>query len=689
MNPTTPKAQSLAFIQVGATGIVRTLMGVQFRIRHPVRPGSRSDKLATGRRPRSCARDIMPGLSLLLALSIPTGHAGANLDAKRVKEIAGWLPSQPAGVGQAITNRPAWEELARQAAFAPVVPAAERLAKSDVPALPDDLFLDYSRTGNRDRCQAVLSRRGERLTTFALAECLEDRGRFLTPLTNVIAALCAERTWVYPAHDDKLDSFYGRTTNLDLRATAVAWELATADRLLGDKLPGDMRKLIRDNVHRRVLRPFREMVEGRRKELGWMRTSNNWNAVCLAGIAGAALALEESSEERARFIVAVEYYIRNFLKGFTPDGYCSEGVGYWNYGFGHFVLMAETIREATSGHVDLLADPSALSAALFASRAEILNGIYPAIADCSPGTHPDEKIQRYLEERLALARPTPRGDTFNRPAGSLAATALLTFLPAPLPIAQRADRTGDSPLRTWFSDGGVLICRPTPGAKAEFAAALKGGHNAEQHNHNDVGSFSVIAGREMVLCDPGAEVYTARTFSAKRYDSRVLNSFGHAVPVIAGKLQHPGADARAVVLHADFNDDTDTLALDIRSAYAVPDLKQLERTFTFHRSSPTALTVCDDVAFSTPQTFETALITWGDWKKISDHEISVRDGDSEVRVTIASGGLPFEVRSETLDEDVRSKRKPVRIGIALTSPLEKATLTMRITPAPASAMDSR
>jgi len=131
MNPTTPKAQSLAFIQVGATGIVRTLMGVQFRIRHPVRPGSRSDKLATGRRPRSCARDIMPGLSLLLALSIPTGHAGANLDAKRVKEIAGWLPSQPAGVGQAITNRPAWEELARQAAFAPVVPAAERLAKEE------------------------------------------------------------------------------------------------------------------------------------------------------------------------------------------------------------------------------------------------------------------------------------------------------------------------------------------------------------------------------------------------------------------------------------------------------------------------------------------------------------------------------------------------------------------------------
>lgn len=622
----------------------------------------------------------MPVLFLVLLLSTATGDASVKLDPARVKEIAAWLPAQPAGVGQPITNRPAWEKLARQSAFAPVVPAAERLAKSEVPPLPDDLFLDYSRTGNRDRGQKVLSQRAERLEMFTLAECLEDRGRFIVPLTNVIAALCAERTWVYPAHDGKLDSFYGRTTNVDLRATAVAWELATADHLLGDKLPADTRRLIRENVQRRVLQPFRDMVTGRREELGWLRATHNWNAVCLAGVAGAALALEESPEQRAWFVAAVEQYIRNFLKGFTPDGYCSEGLSYWNYGFGRFVFLTEAMREATGGRVDLLANPAALPAALFASRAEILNGIYPTIADCSPGTRPDEKIRRYLDERLSLAAPASRGEIFTRPAGALAATALLAFLPEPLPVAQRADKTGDSPLRTWFKDGGVLICRPAPGGKTEFAAVLKGGHNAEHHNHNDVGSFSVVAGREMVLCDPGAEVYTARTFSSKRYESKVLNSFGHGVPVIAGKLQRPGAEARAVVLRADFKDDTDTLAMDIRSAYAVPELKQLERTFTFRRAAPATLTVRDEVAFATPQTFETALITWGEWKKISDREISVRDGDSEVRVTIATGALPFAIRSETLEEDVRTKRKPVRLGIALISPVEHAIVTLTITP---------
>ena len=622
----------------------------------------------------------MPALFLLLLLSTATGDAAANLDPARVKEITAWLPAQPAGVGQPITNRPAWEKLARQTAFAPVVPAAERLAKSDVPSLPDDLFLDYSRTGNRDRCQAVLSRRAERLETFTLAECLEDRGRFIVPLTNVIAALCAERTWVYPAHDGKLDSFYGRTTNVDLRATAVAWELATADYLLGGKLPADTRRLLRENVNRRVLQPFRDMVEGHREELGWLRATHNWNAVCLAGVTGAALALEESPEHRALFVAAVEHYIRNFLKGFTPDGYCSEGVGYWNYGFGRFVFMGETIRVATGGHVDVLSVPSALPAALFASRAEILNGIYPTIADCPPGARPDPKIMRYLNERLGLNVSGNREELFLQPAGALAITALFTFLPAQLPLAQRADRTGDSPLRTWFKDGGVLICRPASGNNWPFAAVLKGGHNAEHHNHNDVGSFSVVQDHRMMLCDPGAEVYTARTFSSKRYESKVLNSFGHAVPVVAGPLQRTGAEARAEVLSADFSDDTDTLALDIRSAYAVPELKKLERTFTFHRTTMPSLTVRDEVAFTTPQTFETALITWGKWEKISDHEIWVWVGGSAVRVKIETGGQPFDIRSETLDEDVRTQIKPMRIGIALKSPVQGTIVSLTISP---------
>jgi Heparinase II/III-like protein len=618
--------------------------------------------------------------ALLLAFAQAAG-AKIDIPESQVKGIAAMLPAKPAGVGRPITDRAAWNKLAHRPGYAAILSDARKLAQRPVPALSDDLFLDYSRTGNRDRCQKVLFARSDRLATFTLAECLEHQGWFIKPLAETIAALCAERTWVYPAHDGALSNFYGRTVEMDLRATRVAWELATADSLLGDTLLAETRRLIRDNVERRVLQPYRDMVEGRRKEIRWLRVLNNWNAVCLAGVTGAALALEESPEQRAWFIAAAEHYIRYFLKGFTSDGYCSEGLGYWNYGFGHFVMLGETIRQATGGRIDLLAEPAAFRPALFASRDEILNEIYPTIADCHPGTRPNDKTSRYLTERLGLPLTGNRDEIFLHPTHDLISTTLYDFLPHKLPSIRHADLAGDSPLRTWFADAGVLICRPTPGSKVEFAAALKGGNNGENHNHNDVGSFSVVSGKAMVICDPGAEVYTRRTFSAKRYESKVLNSFGHAVPVIAGHLQRTGRNARAVVLRTDFSDAADTLALDIRSAYAVPELKKVERTFTFHRAAPVSLVVQDDVEFSDKQTFETALITWSKWKRISPGELLISNGADAIRATIDTGGRSFTLKSEILNEDVYSASKPVRIGISLDAPVEGAVVTLTLSPA--------
>src|SRR6185436_1952089 len=158
------------------------------------------------------------------------------------------------------------------------------------------------------------------------------------------------------------------------------------------------------------------------------------------------------------------------------------------------------------------------------------------------------------------------------------------------------------PLRSWFPEGGVLICRPAANAKIPFAVSLKGGHNGESHNHNDLGSFIVLVGNSTVVTDPGAEIYTGDTFSTNRYKSDVLNSFGHDVPVVAGKLQRAGKDAKALVLRTEFTEGQDTLTLDIKSAYTVPTLKRLHRTFVFQRDKP-SLSVRDEVEFSTAETF--------------------------------------------------------------------------------------
>lgn len=617
--------------------------------------------------------------SVLIAFA---GIAGGELSPARIEEIAKLLPTKPAGFGSPISDRTVWEKLAALPEAKKAIADAERVAARAIPDQPDELFLDFSKTGNRDRWQSVAFERRRRVATLTLGECFENQGRFLQPLEAVMAELCREKTWVYPAHDKALANFNGQAREMDLGAVFVAMELAEADYLLGSKLTVGTRKLLRDNVRRRVLHPFREMAEGKVKEMGWMRSVHNWNAVCLGSITIAALALEDSPADRAVYVAAAERYIRFFLSGFTPDGYCSEGVGYWNYGFGHYIMLAEAVRRATSNQLDLLTDPAAMPPALFCVRSEIINGLFPTIADCSPGSRPDARMTAYVCRRFDLGLPACAGKSLIGPGSGLVATMMTYSFEVPLPIVRKPATESASPLRTWFGDGGVLICRPAPGAKTEFAAVLKGGHNAELHNHNDVGSFSVVLGDRMLICDPGGEVYTARTFSGQRYESKVLSSFGHAVPVVDGKLQKTGADARGVMLQTQFSDREDLLKLDLRSAYPVRALRKLERTFVFRRGESPSLLVTDDIAFEAPGNFETALVTWGEWKRAGADALVITEGDRSLRVEIATGGIPFECRAETLDEDVRTPQKPVRLGIALKEPVMSGQVTLRITPLP-------
>jgi hypothetical protein len=208
--------------------------------------------------------------------------------------------------------------------------------------------------------------------------------------------------------------------------------------------------------------------------------------------------------------------------------------------------------------------------------------------------------------------------------------------------------------------------------------ALKGGHNAEHHNHNDVGSFVVVVGGKPVLLDPGSETYTARTFSSKRYESKLLNSYGHPVPVIAGQLQHEGRDAQGKLLRTEFTDKTDTLQFDISSAYKAPDLKTLERTFVYSRENAGSLAVTDRVEFKSAQTFGIALLTLGTWEQLPDKSLIVRDDKAAVKVVVDAGGADWEVKAEEIREN--APVKPTRIGINLNAPVTAAGITLKITP---------
>ncbi len=624
-------------------------------------------------------KQILLILIVLTTLCSQAKRMPRQLDTNAILRITAMLPAEPAAIGDPITKRDVWDKLRDHAAFSRVIPDAEKLLKESIPEKPEELYLDFSKTGNRTRWQRVDSVWSRRLSTLFFAECLENKGRFIPALEEILRAYCDERSWVMPAHDASLNTWNGKTSYADLKACGIGMSLAAIRYVMGDKLDARLRGKIKDEVIRRNLAPYRELITGSAQlRWWWITCNNNWNAVCLAGITEAALALIDDPAERALYIVAAATYSKNFLSGFTPDGYCSEGMGYWNYGYGHYVLLTEFIYQSTDGGLDLLKAQGARGAARFAGVMEIQNGIHPAFADCSIGSRPGANFMYYLSRRYGFGFTDWDNYDPASPRGGIC-TALLFSFPTSAthctPAVVNEPRLGE---RTWFPDAGVLICRPGDNSGSKLAAAIKGGHNAEHHNHNDVGTYLVVNNNEALLVDPGGEVYTRRTFSSKRYDSKVLNSFGHPVPVVAGKLQSKGKAARGEVISTSFTDDEERLVIEMASAYAVPELKSLQRTFVYSRKNGGSFSVSDRVVFDSPQSFESALITISNWKQLDENTFVFRDLDGGISVAINTEGRAFVTEAVKIDEDVR--RKPTRIGISLVEPVVEAVITITVTP---------
>ena len=153
----------------------------------------------------------------------------------------------------------------------------------------------------------------------------------------------------------------------------------------------------------------------------------------------------------------------------------------------------------------------------------------------------------------------------------------------------------------------------------------------------------------------------------------MLNSFGHMVPIVEGQLQSPGRQSHGTFISTDFTDDIDTIVADIAPAYPeAKELVSLKRTFTFNRKEQT-LTVRDDVEFTTPQTFETALVSF-DNMAISDSSIVVNYQNAAVSATVVTEGAGLMLTKGIIDNP--NARCPNRVAVKLDRPVQKGTITI-------------
>ena len=570
--------------------------------------------------------------------------------------------------------------------------AAESWLRTPMPAFDAERYLDYTTNGDRTRYQTINSKRWDRFGRLVIGECLEGKGRFIPAIDETVRSLCVDPSWILPAHDRDAAVFKGASPYADLVVAMNGYQMALAAWLLEYSLPQQTTTLMRENVSKRLTGPVLATIDGTAPKNviaghWWARCNHNWNSVCTAGAVGAILATEPSREIRAK---AVEWAVKNssvFLSGFGKDGYCSEGLGYWNYGFGHFAVMAEVLRAQSGGTVDLFRQAPVRMIAEAPSLLEMNDGVYPAFADCGLNTRPDASLMELIGWRL-------RGRAFTgRPSDGLSGQETIYQKLTNLAVQREAepvDAGADPglPPRSWFPESGVCVVRANrPGS---LAAAWKGGHNAEHHNHNDVGTTVVAWKGRTVIVDPGAMVYRAETFSKDRYRLPVMGSYGHSVPVIAGTLQSPGAACRGILVSSSFTDATDRIVMDLASAYPGTDLKKLERDWTYHRGSRGSLVIEDRFNYGKASDFSTALVALGDWHLVKGGEHSASfladgGGGAVLKVDVEfSGDGNWEVRK------IINPGKPstTRLGLGLIAPALSGHIRMSITPADAGALST-
>ena len=445
--------------------------------------------------------------------------------------------------------------------------AAEECIKKDIKDLSFSKYKGFFETGNRVPYEDEYIKHRRRLNVFTIL-CLSGED-YISELEDALWAICNEFTWALPAHVG--DRTIEQTPFIiDLFSAETAFTLSEILSLTEDIINPMVSDRIRYEVRRRIINPY---VNGQ-TELP--KPANNWAAVCGAGV-GAAMLYLCSPDEASKYIPEFIDCMNRFLQSYNDDGCCKEGALYWEYGFGYYCYFAELLYKYTSGAVNLMEGEKIHNIALYRQKITLDKNYVIPFSDASHNFSFHIGLTHFLSGKFDDAVPVlPKEETeFDSDLRHRFASLIRDFYWYDESLLEKEIPKG----RYSFDNSMQYIFR-----KDNFVLAAKGGNNAEPHNHNDLGCFVLYTNEDgYVVDDPGWADYDDKYFSEKRYENICTSSLGHSVPIINGKQQIPGANAKTVI-----NKITDSsVEMDLSTAYG----EKFIRSFKINDNS---VVICDE-----------------------------------------------------------------------------------------------
>lgn len=635
--------------------------------------------------------------ALLVFLSAMIGCAG-NKEQKASLDITAYLDAADGKhIYPSLTQLEMLKSVLPKESFRPAPPASDRnywdkIAGSEAGALyleealslldrapevpiSDEIYRRANKEGNRGIYKPRYYNTMDRLEKFILAECIENKDRFLPQIETYTRAIMAMKSWMHPNHDDRENSVLeGKRVAIDLGARKFGLVLALSDALLEDKLPAELRTEMAAQLQWRMMDSYLKSCKGE-DTIGntWIRSTSNWNSVCTSGTIFTTIVASENSDERIAAVGCALNSMVYYLSGFGKDGYCSEGTGYWSYGFGHYLYLAEILLDYSDGKINLFEfnEPLKLKrVADFPRNFQIAEGLYSPFSDGVTRVKGSSNnfayfmaAKYYGTQKPSRFIPDESVETliaWSYPDAFAPSEAVKTVLPA----------------YTYFDDFGIVISRGQQ--QVPFSISIKAGHNAENHNHSDVGSYIVALGDDIMTGDIGAPSYIAGAFSK---DNPARSSWGHPVPRIDNSLQSNGLSFRGEVLETEFTKEADKVVLDLLPAYEVASLEKLNRIMINDKSDEGTITVKDVFKANKALAFGTAIMVNVAFEILDDKTVLISSENQKVKAEITATGGTFKIKDELVPvTHLREGGPAYRIGIDFDKPTAEGTITVKYTP---------
>ena len=530
-------------------------------------------------------------------------------------------------------ERTAWDALPADASAA-LLQSGEKQLKTSWDVLPATVFLEYARNGNRSRFESIRDRRRNKLQQLVIAECLENKGRFIDEIVNGVWLTCEETFWGVPAHLGAQKAGVGLPDAaepiVELFSAETASLLAWTLYLLGPQLSRVsplIPERIRLETDRRILTPCLA-----RDNFSWMgftgRPPNNWNPWICSNWLTAVLLLERDEKRRQAAVSKILRCLDNFLSGYYDDGGCDEGPSYW----GRAAASLFDCLELLDMGFQL---PLVREMGLYICRAHIYNEWYTNFADAPARVYPNGDLIYRFGKRVGDETMMAHGAfaAFLGNASGIPGDSIGRQLPALFNLAalRKAPRSQALFRDVWLPGIQMMAARLQEGSPSGLYLAAEGGNNGKSHNHNDVGNFMVYSNGLPAIIDVGVETYTAQTFSSRRYEIWTMQSAYHNCPTIDGVMQSAGREFAAsdVVYHAD--DGAAEFRLNIATAYPKEaDLESWKRTLRLNRAT-NEIEVADDYSLEKPAKLITLTL-------MTPCRVT-QEGPGQLSLAVASGNV--------------------------------------------------